>query len=95
MPVSGGAAIVVTSLDRARRLARRPVVVTGFGEHLTHKTPTYAPSLDVTPIRQAVGATESPFSSTMGDAARRAASPPSRGSTMCGTNSSASNVHNA
>jgi acetyl-CoA acetyltransferase len=53
MPVSGGAAIVVTSLDRAQRLARRPVVVTGFGEHLTHKTPTYAPSLDVTPIQQA------------------------------------------
>jgi acetyl-CoA acetyltransferase len=53
MPVTGGAAVVVTSLDRARRLKRRPVAVTGFGEHLTHKTPTYAPSLDITPIRQA------------------------------------------
>ena len=57
MPVTGGAAVVVTSLDRARRLPRRPVVITGFGEHLTHKTPTYAPSLDVTPIQQAARST--------------------------------------
>jgi acetyl-CoA acetyltransferase len=53
MPVSGGAAVVVTSLERARHLQRRPAAVTGFGEHLTHKTPTYAPSLEVTPIREA------------------------------------------
>ena len=53
MPVTGGAAVVVTSLERAKRLPRRPVAVTGFGEHLTHKTPTYAPSLDLTPIQQA------------------------------------------
>ncbi len=53
MPVTGGAALVVTSLERARRLNRRPVAITGFGEHLTHKTPTYAPDLEVTPIREA------------------------------------------
>jgi acetyl-CoA acetyltransferase len=53
MPVTGGAAVVVTSLERARRLPRRPVAITGFGERLTHKTPTYAPSLEVTPIRDA------------------------------------------
>jgi acetyl-CoA acetyltransferase len=57
MPVTGGAALVITSLERARRLARRPAVITGFGEHLTHKTPTYAPSLDVTPIQQAARST--------------------------------------
>ena len=50
MPCTGGAAIVLTSLDRARRLPRRPAVVTGFGEHLTHKTPTYAPDMDNTPV---------------------------------------------
>jgi acetyl-CoA C-acetyltransferase len=53
MPVTGGAALVVTTLERARRLNRRPVAITGFGEHLTHKTPTYSPNLDVTPIREA------------------------------------------
>lgn len=50
MPCSGGAALVLTSRDRARRLARRPVAVVGFGEHLTHKTPTYAPDMDHTPV---------------------------------------------
>jgi acetyl-CoA acetyltransferase len=50
MPVAGGAALVLTSRDRARRLPRRPVAVTGFGEHMTHKTPTYAPDLTITPI---------------------------------------------
>jgi acetyl-CoA C-acetyltransferase len=50
MPCSGGAAIVVTSAERARRLRHRPVAVVGFGEHLTHKTPTYAPDLTTTPV---------------------------------------------
>ena len=31
----------------------RPASVTGFGEHLTHKTPTYAADLLRTPIGQA------------------------------------------
>lgn len=51
MPVSGGGAVVVTRADRARR--HRPVAITGFGEHLTHKTPTYAPDLTVTPVAAA------------------------------------------
>ena len=51
MPCAGGAAVVVTSADVARRAAKhRPVHVAGFGEHLTHKTPTYAPDLLRTPI---------------------------------------------
>ena len=50
MPCSGGAAVVVTSASRAARLPHRPVAVTGFGEHLTHKTPTYAPDLTTTPV---------------------------------------------
>lgn len=48
MPVSGGGAVVVTSADRARR--NRGVRVRGFGERLTHKTPTYAPDLTSTPV---------------------------------------------
>ena len=51
MPCAGGAAVVVTSADVARRRGtHRPVHVAGFGEHLTHKTPTYAPDLLRTPI---------------------------------------------
>lgn len=50
MPCYGGAAIVLTSRERAARTRHRPVYITGFGEHLTHKTPTYAPDLVHTPI---------------------------------------------
>jgi acetyl-CoA C-acetyltransferase len=50
MPVTGGAAVVVTTEERARASGHRPVHVVGFGEHLTHKTPTYTPDLVRTPI---------------------------------------------
>src|SRR5579862_4861334 len=53
MPCSGGAALVLASADRARRCRHRPVSVIGFGEHLTHKTPTYAPDMPRTPVRVA------------------------------------------
>ncbi|MBU3701848.1 MAG: thiolase family protein [Acidimicrobiia bacterium] len=50
MPCAGGSAVVVTSTERARRTPHRPVLVTGFGERLTHKTPTFAPDLPHTPV---------------------------------------------
>jgi acetyl-CoA acetyltransferase len=50
MPCYGGAAVVVTSRERAARTPHRPVFVTGCGEHLTHKTPTYAHDMATTPI---------------------------------------------
>jgi acetyl-CoA acetyltransferase len=50
MPVTGGAAVVVTTAERARASGHRPVHVVGFGEHLTHKTPTYTSDLVRTPI---------------------------------------------
>jgi acetyl-CoA C-acetyltransferase len=53
MPVSGGAAVVLAGRERARRAKHRPVYIKGFGEHLTFKTPTYAPSLTHTPIKEA------------------------------------------
>jgi acetyl-CoA C-acetyltransferase len=54
MPVAGGAAVVVTSSDTARKHGRhRPVRLTGFGERLAFKTPTYAEDLVRTPIAPA------------------------------------------
>ncbi|MGI8925956.1 MAG: thiolase family protein, partial [Tepidiformaceae bacterium] len=53
MPCFGGSAMVITTLERARQLKRRPVVLTGFGEHVTHKSITYAPSLTEIPIKAA------------------------------------------
>ena len=50
MPCAGGAGVVVTTLERAQRTGLRPVVVSGFGEHITHKSITYAPSLTQIPI---------------------------------------------
>ena len=50
MPCSGGAAIVVAGRDRASRAKHRPAFVTGFGEHIMHKTPTYTPDLTRTPV---------------------------------------------
>lgn len=53
MPCFGGAALVVTSAERAARGPHRPVFVSGFGERLTHKGLTWAPDLLDTPIRAA------------------------------------------
>jgi acetyl-CoA acetyltransferase len=50
MPVTGGAAVVVTTAERARRTRHRPVHIAGFGEQLTHKTPTHAPDVLTTPV---------------------------------------------
>ena len=38
----GGGSVVLASKERARRCAKRPVYLTGCGEHLAHKTPTYS-----------------------------------------------------
>jgi acetyl-CoA acetyltransferase len=53
MPVTGGAAVVVTTADRARASGHRPVHVVGCGERLEHKTHTYAADLVRTPIGHA------------------------------------------
>lgn len=50
MPVAGGGALVVASREVARRCRHRAAWVTGFGEHLTIKTPTYAADLVETPV---------------------------------------------
>ena len=50
MPVAGGGAVVVASREVAQRCHHRPVWITGFGEHLTIKTPTYAKDMCTTPV---------------------------------------------
>jgi acetyl-CoA acetyltransferase len=50
MPVAGGGAVVVASREIASKCRNRPVYVTGFGEHLTIKTPTYAEDACFTPV---------------------------------------------
>jgi acetyl-CoA acetyltransferase len=53
MPCFGGGALVITTRERAERARHRPVFVSGFGEHLTHKSISYAPDLLDNPIRAA------------------------------------------
>jgi acetyl-CoA acetyltransferase len=53
MPCWGGGALIVTTRERAERAVHRPVFVSGFGEHLTHKSISYAPDLLESPIRLA------------------------------------------
>ena len=38
----GGGSVVLASKERAQRCPKRPVFLTGCGEHLAHKTPTYS-----------------------------------------------------
>jgi acetyl-CoA acetyltransferase len=45
--------VIVTGAERAARAPHRPVFVSGFGEHCTHKSITYAPDLLDNPIRLA------------------------------------------
>ena len=50
MPVAGGAAVIVASKEVAARARNRGACVTGFGEHLSFKSPTYADDMVHTPI---------------------------------------------
>ena len=50
MPCVGGAAIVVAGTDVARRSKHRPAWITGFGERVLHKTPTYAEDMLTTAL---------------------------------------------
>ncbi len=53
MPTGGGAALIVTSAEKARELRKQPAYLLGAGEYLTHKSITYAPSLTNSAIRPA------------------------------------------
>ena len=53
MRVHGGVGVLIANADIARRSRHRPVWITGFGEHIAFKTPTYADDLLHTPIARA------------------------------------------
>ena len=53
MRVQGGVGVLIANADIARRSRHRPVWITGFGEHIAFKTPTYADDLLHTPIARA------------------------------------------
>jgi acetyl-CoA acetyltransferase len=53
MPCFGGAAVVVTSKERARRAKNRPAYVIGAGEYMTHRSVTYEPDFTHSPVKPA------------------------------------------
>ncbi|MEY8200010.1 MAG: thiolase family protein [Colwellia sp.] len=53
MPVAGGAAVIVASKELAAKAKKRPAFVTGFGERLSFKSPSYAKEMTVTPVAEA------------------------------------------
>jgi len=53
MPVAGAAAVVVTSAEKAARMKHPPAYLLGAGEHTTHKSITWAPSLTDSAIKAA------------------------------------------
>lgn len=50
MPCQGGAAVVIGNADLAAKSKNRPVWITGFGERVPYKTPTYAEDLMFSPM---------------------------------------------
>jgi acetyl-CoA acetyltransferase len=51
MPCSGGAALVVTSAERAKSLPHPPCYLLGAGEYITHDSVAHAPTMTTSPIK--------------------------------------------
>lgn len=54
MPCGGGAAVIVTSADRAEDMAKAPVYLLGAGERVTHRALSQAPRLTTSPLAPAI-----------------------------------------
>ena len=54
MPVAGGNAVIVTSLDRAKKGPHKPVELWGAGEKVTHRAVSQAPSLTSGPLKPSI-----------------------------------------
>jgi len=50
MPVAGGAAVIVAGPEVTARSRHRPAHITGFGERLNYKSPSYSPDMTRTPV---------------------------------------------
>jgi len=50
MPVAGGAAVIVAGPEVTARSHHRPAHITGFGERLNYKSPSYSPDMTRTPV---------------------------------------------
>jgi len=50
MPVAGGAAVIVAGPEVTARSRHRPAHITGFGERLNYKSPSYSPDMTQTPV---------------------------------------------
>ncbi|WP_406944898.1 thiolase family protein [Halobacillus sp. SY10] len=54
MPVAGGAAVVVTSAEKAAKGKHKPVYLKGAGEKITHRAVSQAPSIDALPFNYSI-----------------------------------------
>lgn len=54
MPCGGGAAVIVTSAERAQALDQAPVYLKGAGEKITHRALSQAPQLTTSPLAPAI-----------------------------------------
>ncbi|WP_343063260.1 thiolase family protein [Halobacillus locisalis] len=54
MPVAGGAAVVVTSADKAATGKHKPVYLKGAGEKITHRAVSQAPALESLPFYSSI-----------------------------------------
>ncbi|UOQ48915.1 thiolase family protein [Gracilibacillus caseinilyticus] len=54
MPCAGGASVIVTSEEKAKKAAKRPVFLKGAGEKITHRAVSQAPALDRLPFQYSI-----------------------------------------
>ncbi|WP_394218267.1 thiolase family protein [Halobacillus trueperi] len=54
MPVAGGAAVVVTSVEKAAEGKHKPVYLKGAGEKITHRAVSQAPNIDALPFTYSI-----------------------------------------
>ncbi|SDO54920.1 thiolase family protein [Halobacillus aidingensis] len=54
MPVAGGAAVVVTSAEKAAEGKHKPVYLKGAGEKITHRAVSQAPGIDALPFNYSI-----------------------------------------
>ncbi|SFJ49757.1 Acetyl-CoA acetyltransferase [Halobacillus dabanensis] len=54
MPVAGGAAVIVTSPEKAEKAKHKPVYLKGAGEKITHRAVSQAPNLEGLPFNYSI-----------------------------------------